>query len=567
MCGIHLIAGEARSVATARVEKMTKISAHRGPDVVSTYEDEEVVIGFNRLEIVGGLHGAQPITNADNSLVLVGNGEIFNYKELDKGYRYKTASDLEIALHLYEEHGVNFIDRLEGQFSFVIFDKSKRKLLFARDRWGITPLYYTQVGKKLLLSSSIRALFRSGTLGDMSLDPIGLAEHWYLYGPTPPRTVFKNIYQIPPGSFAEYDLDSRVIVTRSYLDSVLPQPVANYNEADATTMLRTTLSESVRARLQPDKRPGVYVSGGVDSSIIAAIVNQSSVIKPKLFGIGFTDKLFDESAYQKQLADHLGCELVNIFIGTQDIVENIEKCIEFTESPLIRTAPVPMMLLSQKVRESGIKYVLCGEGADELFAGYPVFQKGTSSVQDKWHELSMFAPFFINESVTQKVSSNFDKVGSSLHELRSHEINTKLSRYLLVNQGDRVAMANSVEQRFPFLDSAVAELAASLSDDLLINDEHQGKHILRKAFDGSLPQNLIDRKKKGYLTPDLQVVKELLKKGKIDEILSESACKKVGMFDYVQLSSLAANIDTEIKARFLLFAYSTHLLIRMMKED
>lgn len=567
MCGIHLIAGEAQSVATVEVDRMIKTSAHRGPDAASTYKNEKVVVGFNRLEIVGGSHGTQPITNADGSLVLVGNGEIFNYKELDKGYRYKTTSDLEIVLHLYEEHGVNFIDKLEGQFSFVIFDKSKRKLLFARDRWGITPLYYTQVGKKLLLSSSIRALFRSGALGDISLDPIGLAEHWYLYGPTPPRTAFKNIYQIPPGSFAEYDLDSHTTVTQSYLDSVLPQPTTNYKETDATTILRTTLLESVRARLQPDKRPGIYVSGGVDSSIIAAIANQSSAIKPKLFGIGFTDKLFDESAYQKQLAGYLECELENIFIGTQDIVENIEKCIEFTEGPLIRTAPVPMMLLSEKVRESGIKYVLCGEGADELFAGYPVFQKGRSSVQDKWHELSMFTSFFADQSAVQTVSGNFDKGGSSLYELRRHEINTKLSRYLLVNQGDRVAMANSVEQRFPFLDSSVADLAGSFSDNQLISDEHQGKYILREAFRDFLPQNLIDRKKQGYLTPDLQVIKELLKSGKINEVLSRSECEKIGVFDYPQMSNLLANIDTEVEARFLLFAYSTHLLIKLMKED
>lgn len=567
MCGIYLVAGEAQSIASDGILRMTKVSAHRGPDAISTYEDKEVVIGFNRLEIVGGLQGAQPITNADSSLILVGNGEIFNYKELDNGYAYKTTSDLEVIIHLYEEYGINFIDKLEGQFSFVIFDKNKRKLLFARDRWGITPLYYAQTGKKLLLSSSIHALYKSGILEDVSLDPAGLAEHWFLYGPTPPRTTFRGIYQIPPGSFAEYDLDSHMLITQRYLDDALPQDINNYNETDATILLRTTLVESICTRLQPDKQPGVYVSGGVDSSIVAAIVNQASPIKPKLFGIGFMDKLFDESAYQKQLASHLECELENIFIDTQDIIENIEKCIRFTESPLIRTAPIPMMLLSEKVRKSGIKYVLCGEGADELFAGYPVFQKGVSSVQDKRSELSMFSSFFINQSAIQKVKGRFDENESSLHELRRQEINTKLSRYLLVSQGDRVAMANSVEQRFPFLDSSVAELAGSFSDELLINNEYLGKHILRKAFEDTLPKDLIDRKKQGYLTPDLQVVKELLKSGKINEVLSQNSCEEIGVFDYMQMSSLIAGIDTEIKARFLLFAYSTHLLIKQMKED
>lgn len=566
MCGIHLIAGESQPIAIDEIQRMVKTSAHRGPDTTSTYESEEVVIGFNRLEIVGGMDGAQPIASVDNSLILVGNGEIFNYKELDNEYKYKTTSDLEVILRLYEEHGANFIGKLEGQFSFVIFDKNKCKLLFARDRWGITPQYYTQIEGKFLLSSSVRALIKSGALGNVPLDPIGLAEHWYSYGPTPPHTTFKNIYQIPPGSFAEYDLDSHTIITQKYVNDALPQHVSNYSEVDAITLLRTTLIESTRARLQPDKQPGVYVSGGVDSSIIAAIVNQASAMKPKLFGIGFKDESFDESTYQKQLADHLGCELENIFISTQDIVENIDKCIGFTESPLIRTAPIPMMLLSERVRESGIKYVLCGEGADELFAGYPVFQKGVSSVQDKSGELSMFSSFFVDQSA-QKTIDNFDKSKPSLHELRRQEIETKLSRYLLVNQGDRVAMANSVEQRFPFLDSSVAQLAGSLSDGLLINDRHQGKHILRKAFEGTLPQDLVNRKKQGYLTPDFQVVKELVKSGRINEVLSQSACEDIGIFNHSKISNLLTNMDTEIKARFLLFAYSTHLLIRTMKED
>lgn len=566
MCGIHLIAGETPTKASRALDKMVESSSHRGPDSVSIYRDKEAVIGFNRLEIVGGSLGAQPITSFDDSLILAGNGEIFNYKQLDEGYNYKTTSDLEIVLRLYEKYGLSFINKLEGQFSFVIFDKKKRKILFARDRWGITPLYYTQDGDRFSLSSSISSLAKSGILSDMSLDLTSLAEHWYMYGPTPPRTVFKNISQIPPGSSAEYDLDSHSITITSYIDEALPQASTEYEESAAITSLRAALQDSVRIRLQSDKQPGVYVSGGVDSSIIASIVNRVSDIKPKLFGIGFTDKNFDESAYQKQLADHLGCDLENIFISTSDILDNIDKCIKFTESPLIRTAPVPMMLLSKKVRDAGIKYVLCGEGADELFAGYPVFQRGTSSVRDKWSELFEFNLCFTDRAIPQTSKEASGQSRVSLHELRRQEISTKLSRYLLVNQGDRVAMANSVEQRFPFLDSSVAHLAANLNDDLLVDDKHQGKYILREAFDGYLPKDLLTRKKQGYLTPDLQVVRELQKQGRLTEVLSEINCNEIGAFEYNQLNNLLENIDTETKARFILFAYSTHVLMRTMRE-
>jgi len=561
MCGINLIVGSPPDRLESAINRMLLCSAHRGPDESVLYETGGVALGFNRLEIVGGASGKQPIRSDDSSIILIGNGEVFNYRELKnedgESYINKTGSDVEVIIRLYEEHGVEAFGDLEGQFSFVLFDKRKKKILLARDRWGITPLFYSLQAEKFIVSSTIRALIDSELIEGISLDQIGIAESWSLYGPTPPRTCFKNVFQLPPGCFGQYDLVTKTLSVRYYVPRVFDRL------ALGSKLIKEVLSKSVDRRLQGSYGPGIYVSGGVDSSIIAALANRLSPTKPTLFGIAFEDKLFDESQYQKELANYLNCKLQNVRVSTEDIVDNLEKCIAYTESPLIRTAPIPMMLLSDKVHSMGIKYVLCGEGADELFAGYPVFIKGKSSVGEKWAELSAFNNCFLNATIADTISSAFHDLSEaedgSLESLRRLEVATKLSRYLLVNQGDRVAMANGVEQRFPFLDNDLAELAFGLGRQQLIQ-HNEGKVALRQAFRGVLPDSLLMRKKQGYLTPDLHVVISLYKKGILEKVLSESICQEVGIFDYARLNSLTKMIDTELKARFLLFAYSTHLL-------
>lgn len=561
MCGINLISGVASSKATPALRNMLAICEHRGPDSTSTLGIEDIFMGFNRLEIVGGSSGKQPIESEDGSIVVMGNGEIFNHKELRrshaKSHPYKTDSDIEVILHLYEENGLEFIGHLEGQFSFVIYDKRKNKIILARDRWGITPLFYAVKNGQLVVSSSVRAIIRSKIIGDITLDPLGIAESWNLYGPTPPRTCFNSISQLPPGHYAEYDLVTGELTT-----------IPCWNELKNERNLQTILRNSVAARLQGEQGPGVYVSGGVDSSIIAALVKQLSPKVPTLFSISFEDAAFDESPFQRMLAKHLNCELRTVRINKNMIIANIAKCVNFTESPLIRTAPVPMMLLSEEVRRAGIKFVLCGEGADELFAGYPVFAKGKSSVAEKWDALSGFNGCFAYD-VAEGLQQNYEAItnrGSNLTNLRHQEIDTKLSRYLLANQGDRVAMANSVEQRFPFLDNAVGAFAFSLSSDELI-EGGEGKQKLRKAFANLLPEELIQRKKQGYLTPDLQVVKQLRGDEDFKEALSAEQCQKVGIFKPASIKALMNDITDETKARFLLFAYTTHILHQTFIEE
>jgi len=561
MCGIHLVAGVEREQALVATKKMVSACSYRGPDENTTVEFDDVAMGFNRLQIVGGENGKQPISNEDGSLVIVGNGEVFNYRDLksshEKPHDYGTESDIEVLLHLYEEQGINFLGRIEGQFSVAIYDKNLNKIILARDRWGITPIFFSQQNRHLIVSSSAKAIIDTGLI-DVRLDPIGLAESWSLYGPTPPRTCFDSISQLPPGCYAEYDQDTGELAIRPYL----PEP------SNTALELRDALQESVIRRMQGEHGLGVYVSGGVDSSIIAALANKAADSKPILFGISFKEAAYDESRYQRILARYLDCELRTVLVDVEDIIDNISKCVRFAESPLIRTAPVPMMLLSKEVRRAGIKFVLCGEGADELFAGYPVFSNGKSSVSDKWRELSIFNECFVSNKVVPAVQISFENVtglGDGLAGIRNQEIATKLSRYLLVNQGDRMAMANSVEQRFPFLDNKVYDVAFSLKHEELVT-KLGGKLHLRQAFADILPEELINRRKQGFLSPDFLIAKTLLERGVLQSTLNTENCKRVGIFKYSKIKEILNNMDSEAKGRFLIFAYSTHLLHRLVLE-
>ena len=474
----------------------------------------------------------------------------------------RTESDVEVLLHLYEELGIEFIHQIEGQFSFVVLDKIKNKIMFARDRWGITPLFYALPNNQLVVSSSIRSVISSGLIDDVSLDPTGLAESWALYGATSPRTCFKHIFQLPPGSFAEFDLTSHEFTNTSYMDMARPR-------RRSSESLTTLLEASVARRLQGDYAPGAYVSGGIDSSIIAALINQVSPTKPKLYSIAFENPAFDESPFQRMLADYLECELRTVTVGVDDIINNLDACVATTESPLTRSAPVPMMLLSAAVHADGLKYVLCGEGADELFAGYPVFTKGKASVTDKWNELSSFISYFQDPGLPDKLRASamsFLEATTDLRTLRKREIDTKLSRYLLVGQGDRVSMANSVEQRFPFLDSGVSDLAFSASQEQLMCGG-EGKRMLRESFRDLLPEQLLSRKKQGYLTPDFDVVTALQERGLLRQKLSKDMCDRVGVFRHDALDYLIQNFQTEAEARFLLFTYTTHVLFTDFMGD
>lgn len=562
MCSINLILDPSRQEETLKssIRAMNKVSSHRGPDSSTDLVLDSIALGFNRLEIVGGKRGRQPISNEDHTLFLVCNGEIFNYKNLRNRYlkkhRFVTTSDTEVILHLYEEFGVNFLSKLEGQFAFILVDKKNNKIIMARDPFGILPLYYFQGESKLIVSSTIKSIFAS-MLVIPKINVKGLAETWFFYGPRSPNTCFDKVLQLSPGSVGVYDVHTKKNKITKYWN--FPTIV---NNSRNKKKLKVLLEESIKRRVQGSYRPGVYISGGLDSAIIAYLVKRISRLRPIFFGIKFENESLDESFYQKLLSEYLNCKLVLITAKNQIIVKNIKDCVMQAETSLIRTAPIPMMLLSKIVRKRKLKFILCGEGADELFMGYPVFLKNRSSFEDKWLENLKYLKVFKNSHIKAYIKGQFLTLVKT-KSLRKKEIDTKLSNYLLSTQGDRVSMANGIEQRFPYLDLNVVNFALNIPEKFLLKDVRT-KEILRKEFRNSLPEIIVNRVKQGYLAPDVEVVSLILKSTGLKRFISLETTKSAGIFSYKEILDLVKRIDggevSESLSRFLLFVLTSHML-------
>ena len=411
---------------------------HRGPDEsVISVVNEHVAIGINRLEIVGGAKGSQPIYNEQGTIALVCNGEIYNHKKLQKTYckthKFRTTSDVEIILHLYEELGDVFISKLEGQFAFILVDTIRKHVVIGRDRFGIIPLFLAHTPDGLLVSSEIKGIMGSQMLKNLSFDSQEILNTWFFYGPKAPKTCFHEIQQLPAGTIATYSY-----IDKHYIETCYWSPPTKERIQKRRVSLKTLkhqLEISVKQCLQGSYRAGVYVSGGVDSSIIATLTKKLSSQSPILFGIAFSDAAYDERTYQANLATYLNCALKQVIIRPKDLEHHFMDCVYHVEVPLTRAAPIPLMLLSKLVHKTGVKFVLCGEGADELFLGYPVFKRNLSSIEDKYAEKESFLPYFnshiIGDKYPSKISSTMIRHSlgrENINRLRIIEIETKLYR-------------------------------------------------------------------------------------------------------------------------------------------
>lgn len=324
----------------SKFKKALSMTVHRGPDSSSELFLERALLGFNRLSIVGASNGSQPFSNEDSTIFLLCNGEIYNHRELKKKLKYKhkfiTKSDCEIILHLYEEDPSNFSVKLRGQFSFLIFDKNKNQLILGRDRFGINPLYYAKNESHLLVSSEIKSILALDNSISSSLDPIGLKETFFLYGPTPPRTCFQNIFQVEPGTTVVFELTRyEIIENKRYWG--LPSKKIFSTKAIKKEFSRL-LKKAVRRRVQGDfYHSAVYLSGGLDSASIAYLLKEQKR-NPIAFSVTFKDKEFDESQYQKEISNSLKIPLFSV-VGDELFNSNLFQTIWHTEHPLVRTAP------------------------------------------------------------------------------------------------------------------------------------------------------------------------------------------------------------------------------------
>jgi asparagine synthase (glutamine-hydrolysing) len=599
VCGIAgiLCGDDAERPSQADVAGMIAQLRHRGPDGTGFFADGPIALGHARLSIIDLSTGDQPIHNEDRSAWVVLNGEIFNYVELRAeleraGHRFYTQSDTEVIVHLYEQHGDRFVQHLNGQFAIAIWDAKRRRLVLARDRTGIRPLFYTQHNGRLLFASEVKALFAVRDV-PRRIDPLALAEIFTFWSPIGSRTTFEGVRALPPGHILSSERGTERV--SQYWDWEFPagssrngRPAADYAEE-----LRALLVDAVKLQLRADVPVGAYLSGGLDSSVITAIIHHFTDTPLRTFSVTFDDEEFDESAHQRDLVKFLGTDHSDVRCSRADIATAFPRAIWHTEAPIVRTAPTPLMLLSGLVREHGFKVVLTGEGADEVFGGYDLFKearlrrllarspdspRGPRLLKSLYPYLKhspatsgAFAQRFFAEgaaqidepyfghiprwTTTRRTTEFFspslrESVGgwdhyaaitatlppairdwSPLARDQYVEAHTLLSGYLLSSQGDRMGMANSIEGRFPFLDHRVIEFANQLPPRLKLNGLTE-KYILRSAVAGLLPDGARTRPKQPYRAPDSQSF--FVNGAPVDyvaELTSESRIADAGYFE------------------------------------
>lgn len=618
MCGITGIYHQDPNfpLDTGILKKMTNILFHRGPDEVGYYTGEGAALGIRRLSIIDIHGGNQPIHNENSTLYVILNGEIFNYIELMKflksrGHCFYTKSDTEVIVHLYEEYGDNFVNYINGQFSIAIWNSISRELLIARDRLGIRPLYYSKLPDGLFLfGSEMKALFCHPSVYP-EIDYKGLEQLYTIWVTVPPRTVFKNITELLPGSILKVNKNG--IHLKRYWKISFPQKSDYENQPLSyyTEKLRELVYDSVTLRLRADVPVASYLSGGLDSSIISALVKKYHNNSLKTFSVLFKDASYDERLYQQLMVDSIKTEHSSIEIDNRLIGENFSDVIWHAEYPMLRTAPAPLFELSKLVRKNNIKVVLTGEGADEIFCGYNIFkenlirrfwaripdskmrpllllklypyihqnQKGSQFWQlfFKRDLESTESPLYshlirwsnasrIKRFISDNIKSRFNEKEHVFGELQNFldpdihnwvplcqaqylELSLFMSGYLLSSQGDRMMMGNSVEGRFPFLDHRIVEFASTIPPRYKLNGLNE-KYILKQAFGDLIPETISKRPKQPYRAP---VSKCFLPQYGFhsSRLLSEDALQRSGLFDVNSVSMLISKITgikTDISA-------------------
>ena len=597
MCGIAGIArGEPAGVHERTLRRMADALAHRGPDASGTWSGDRVGLAHTRLSIIDVACGQQPLANEDGQVLVTYNGEVYNYRELRvelerAGHRFRTHSDTEVLVHAYEEWGDDFPNRLNGQFAFAIYDQRRERVLLVRDRFGVRPLFYAERNGSLYFASEVKALFATGEV-PAAPDLAGLDEVFTFWGSRAPRTPFQGVRQLAPGTLAVWER-GRLLVRRWY---ALDYPEAGDEPRDAIQRLDEIMRGSVAFRLRSDVPVGGYLSGGLDSSITCALAAEGSPHALRTFSITFTDPSLDESAEQKLVHEQVRSEHATVRVGGGEIAAVFPDVVRHAETPMVRTAPAPMFLLAKLTKERGIKVVLTGEGADELFLGYDIFKEDSvrrfclrhpesearpklfdrlypyvdhARGGDLWRKsllqgaspddpLFSHAPRFTLASKvkafysadTKAALAGTDVIGdlraslpqdmmkwSPLNRAAYLEMTTLLAGYLLNTQGERMGMAHGVEGRFPFLDHRLFELSAALptSSKLLGLKE---KEILKRWAKGVVPPAVRARHKQPYRAPDTPAFFADGEPEYVERMMGEDGVRRAGLFDPAAVAGL-----------------------------
>lgn len=612
MCGIAgvLSGPRAEPPALEELKRMIAMLAHRGPDGYGFYRDDRVGLAHARLSIVGLRGGFQPIHNEDQNLWTSFNGEIFNHVELRqeleaRGHRFYTRTDTEVIVHGFEEWGAALWAKLNGQFAIALWDTQRRDLWLVRDRLGILPLFYARPnsgsGDHLSFASEAKALFGGGRIAP-EFDPARLAQVFSHWSTAPHGSVFKGVESVPAATAIRFDADLVPHAERYWQPDLSGDPdLAHISLDEAADRLEEKLLDAIRLRLRADVPVGVYISGGLDSSVIAALARKLDTAEMHSFGVRFTDAGFDETPQQRLVAGHVGTRHHDILCGPEDIQAALPEVIRHAESPLVRTAPAPLFLLSRLVRDRGIRVVLSGEGADEWLAGYDLFkedkvrrfwarQPGSKARPKLLGRIHPFAavngqkdnplwqaffkrgmmetdePFYAHRIRWQNTAWSQRLLAPGIRDaadpaafeaaVAAHlpdgwdgwsplarsqwaEISSFMTPYLLASQGDRVAMANGIEVRYPFLDPDVNTLCGALPDRVKMLGLRD-KLALRRLAARHLPAEIGQRPKRPYRAPMTSALFGSAAPSYVHELLSPEALARYGLADPAAVASLAA---------------------------
>jgi len=575
---------------------------HRGPDSEGLWTDERVALGMRRLSIIDLSTGEQPVYSEDKSVVVVMNGELYNFREVrekleKQGHKFETNTDTEILPHLYEEHGEAMLDEINGMFAFALWDKRKEKLLIARDRFGEKPLYYGAFDGKLIFASELKVLLEHPSVeAEINLDAL---RQFLSFDYVPaPASIYKNIYKLPAAHFLT--VENGEVKTRRYWNLTWHKNGNVRSLEKAAEDLRELLADAVRMRLVSDVPLGILLSGGVDSSTVAAFAAQFSSEKVKTFSIGFEEDSFDESKYARMVARHLDTEHYEDRLSVDKAADLITEIGAWLDEPLSDGSLLPTFLLSRFVRKH-VTVALGGDGGDEIFAGYPMYfahkvanlysrvprvlrsgliepfvknlpvstknmsfdYKAKRFVAASKYDLvtrhhSWFGSFSIDEQqnllskdVLDATSDDIYKGAKELLEICDAPTEIEKMQFLDLNfymaediltKVDRASMAVSLEVRAPFLDPRVAQFAAALPLEYKLKGS-KGKYILKKAVEPLLPREILQRPKKGFGIPIADWLKHRLNP-LMHDLLDSQRLREQGLFDAAFVQKLVKEHET-----------------------
>jgi asparagine synthase (glutamine-hydrolysing) len=600
MCGICGFAGfgENFSLQPDILENMMHSIRHRGPDEAGHYVDAQVGLGSLRLSIIDLAGGRQPIPNETETLWIVFNGEIYNYRELraylsKRGHVFRTHTDTEVILHLYEEFGTDCVQHLNGIFAFAIWDMARQELVLARDRMGIKPLYYTQAAGQLVFGSEMKALLRHPAV-KRDIDLISLNEYLsFEYVPSP-RTILRDIYRLEAGHVLRYN--RRGLETWPYWRFSLARsemrPPVRWN--DYAAKMYDVLKSSVQQELVSDVPVGVLLSGGIDSSTVAAMMVDLYPGTVQSFTIGFEEQSFDETPYSRRVAQHLGTQHHELVLTSKMALDLVPQIASIMDEPFGDSSVIPTYLLSKFAQEK-VKVVLGGDGGDELFAGYPtlvahrlieIYERvipwsvrarllpwALNSVPVSFENISLdfrmrrflagrgvplqarhhrWLGSFIDEEKAQLLQGWIqpvlrDTYAQAYQYARECDAQTPLNKILyddtrmylegdILFKVDRASMATSLEVRVPLLNRDVVDFASELPLDLKLH-RLTGKYLLKRCMSNRLPKDILYRRKKGFNMPVAHWLTGDLRELLLD-MLSESTLQAQGFFNQAYIHTL-----------------------------